>query len=148
MHVLTSRPQEAFVIRPGVLEDNDFIAKSWAETFRWSEHWVACISPGRFARCVYPAIRRILERAQVRVAAPPNDDTTVYGFAVLEPDVVHCVYVRIAWRRIGIARELLHGLELAKMDWGTQSRDWLLWARKKKAFSMKNYRPFFMYEGE
>lgn len=135
-----------YVLRDGVESDKDFVAKAWAQTFRASEGWVSRIESGFLWRCIYPAIRRTLEHAKVRVAAPPMDDLTIYGYAVLQPDILHFVYVRSAWRKLGIAKELLSGLKLAEMDWGTQSLDWLRWGRLK--WRMRNYRPFFMYELE
>lgn len=55
-----------------------------------------------------------LEKSEVRVAAPKNDDVTIYGFAILQPPkTVHYVYVRNTpdWRRMGIATALLAGVE-------------------------------------
>jgi GNAT superfamily N-acetyltransferase len=55
-----------------------------------------------------------LDRATVWVAADPDDDGTIYGFAVSEPDVPRFVYVRRAWRGLGIARALLSPIEVTR----------------------------------
>jgi hypothetical protein len=47
---------------------------------------------------------------------------------------------------MGIARALLHGVDIANSDWGMQSLDWKRWIRFK--CRMRNYRPFFMVESE
>lgn len=135
-----------YVVRAGLPSDTDFIARSWALEFRASEGWVRRIEEDFVTRCIYPRIQSILSRAKVRIAGPPEDDATVYGFAVLEPALVHMVYVRRAWRRMGIATALLAGLNLGHHKWTTQTRDWLEWGRHK--YQLHSYQPFWMTPGE
>jgi GNAT superfamily N-acetyltransferase len=84
-------------------------------------------------------------RAQTRVAAAAKDPVVIYGFAVLEPGLIHMVYVRRPWRKMGIARALLSGLRLEDCDWSTQSSDFREWIRHK--WTLRHYRPFWADEG-
>jgi GNAT superfamily N-acetyltransferase len=133
-----------YVIREGTEAHNDFVAKSWVETFRGGDKAHRYIEPGFFNRSIYPEIEEILLRAEVRVAGPVDDETTVYGFAVLEPGTVHMVYVRKPWRRYGIAKALLTDVDLPSSDWTTQSMDFREWIRFR--YPMRGYRPFWMKE--
>lgn len=136
-------PVQNLVIRPGTPEDNDFVAKSWAETFRGNPA-ERRIEESFFKRAVYPRIHAVLERAQVRVACPREDGHVVYGFAVLEPACIHMVYVRRTWRKLGIAKALLAGVSLPDTDWSTQSSDFREWIRHKH--QLRHYRPFWAQE--
>ena len=140
------QPRPVYVIRAGQASDKPFVAQCWAREFRASEGWVRQIDSDFITRCIYPRIEEILNRADVRVAGPPEDETTVYGFSVVEPGLVHLVYVRRAWRRMGIATALLAGIALSKYKWTTQTREWLEWARHK--YELESYQPFWMTPGK
>lgn len=136
-----SRP--AFVIRAAQPTDEGFVANAWAETFRGNPA-ERRIEPGFFNRAIYPRIRTILERAEVRIAGPAHEEV-IYGFAVLEPGCIHMVYTRKPWRRMGVAKALLQGVDFAAQDWSTQSGDFREWIRHKHQFA--HYRPFWLTEG-
>lgn len=99
------------------------------------------MEPGFFRRTIYPRIQAVLERAEVRVAHLAKSDDVLCGFVVLEPGVVHMVYVRPPWRRMGMAKALLHDVELSECDWSTQSGEFREWIRFK--YPMRHYRPFW-----
>lgn len=141
---LSTPPQSAlrYVIRPGTAEDEGFLARGWADTFRGSDSSVRRIEPIYFNRHVYPRIGVLLKRCEVRIASPTADDSTIYGFAVLEPRVVHMVYTRKPFRRMGIARALLDGVDIRKCVWTTLSQDLRTWIRPK--YRLGEYRPFWM----
>lgn len=136
-------PAPIYILRPGTPADRAFIAKTWAETFR-ANPAEKRIEEGIFRRGVYRCIEAILERAIVRCAVPPSDDGVLYGYAVLEPGCIHMVYVRRVWRKMGLARRLLAGIELADSDWSTQSADFRDWIRHK--YRLRHYRPFWLTE--
>lgn len=137
-------PAHRWHIRCGQTSDEGFVAESWAKTFQGSDASIRRIHPNFFNRSVYPRIEELLHGAEVRIASPADDDVTIYGFAVLEPGLVHMVYVKKPWRRLGIAAALLQGVDLGACDWGTQSQDFREWIRHK--YPMANYRPFWMQE--
>jgi hypothetical protein len=125
-----SRPN--FVVRAGTESDVPFICKSWLETLR-SSHEARAVDSASFSRHHLAIISRILKRpgVQVRIAAPPDDDFTVYAFVVMEPGKIHLAYTRKAWRRMGIAKELLQDQKLSEMSFSTWSPDVQHWAFEK-----------------
>jgi len=89
-------------------------------------------------------VQKVLARAELRVAGPPEDETVLYGFAVLEPALVHMVYVRQSWRRMGIAKRLLEGVQLEACAYSTHTTDMGQWIRHKHP--MTEYQPFWLTE--
>lgn len=138
------RSRARFVVRERQQSDEGFVAQSWVDTFRGSDASLRRIEPGFFNRSVYPRVEEILKRAEVRIAGPADDELTIYGFAVLEHGIVHMVYVKKAWRKLGIAQALLSGVDLASSVWSTQSQDFREWIRHK--YTLAGYRPFWLQE--
>lgn len=93
------------------------------------------IDPAAFNRWHSRLIGKVLRRPSItiRVAGPSDgDQETIYGFAVLElPEKIHLVYVRPQWRKMGIAREMIKGLDPARMSFTTWSGDVQEWAFEK-----------------
>lgn len=70
------------------------------------------------------AIRRLCERATVRVACDPNDEDTLVGFcAFTSPDPdhaeLHYAYVKKDFRGIGVMRELTNGVPITAFTFKT-----------------------------
>jgi len=55
------------------------------------------------------AIRRLLDRAECRVACDADDPDTIVGFAAFTGDELHYCYTKKDFRGIGVARQLLEG---------------------------------------
>lgn len=98
--------------------DRAFVIRTWLASNRET-------AMGRNAGPAYEPehkalIHLALKRgATVRVLCDAADEDTVWGFACVEPDaspccIVHYVYVRNEFRRMGFARELLGELARAK----------------------------------
>lgn len=91
-----------------------------------------------------PLVNEVLRRAEVRIVGPMDDPVTIYGFAVLEPGLVHMVYVRNGWRHLGIAKQLLSGVSLSDVHYSTHTTDLQSWIRKR--YRLGEYRPFWLNE--
>lgn len=63
----------------------------------WERHQDAVLE-----RCADPR-----EAAKAIVACDPEDPAIIYGYAIVEHEAVHVVYVRAPFRRRGIARAML-----------------------------------------
>lgn len=130
-------------VRSFLETDRDLIVSSWLRQYRDSSWYMRrVVDREAFAAFCRQAIQSVLARAEVRIAAPPGDELTVYGYAVLEPSVVHMVYVKAAWRRMGLAKLLLSGAALKEMAWSTSTKDFTEWIRDK--YPMAGYRPLWM----
>ena len=107
-----------FSLRP-YDRDSDFpyVIRSWTQcchgTFPWR------IAPERVwgvewrARCV-----AVLERSSCMIACDPEDHSVIFGFIIYEPDVLHFVYTKHAFRGFGIAHALVNAAapELGKRE--------------------------------
>lgn len=146
----TSQPPPLYIIRNYTPTDAPFVSQAWIDAFRCSSNRMKRIEPTVFNRFCHKMVRRILQRAEVRIASPPNDGITIYGFAVLEPKAsplfLHMVFVRKVWRKLGIGKALLKGINLgegADWKWTTVTGDVDAWLRNK--YDMDNrHQPFWM----
>lgn len=132
------------VIRPGLATDEGFIAQCWVREFRESNRLLQHLEPAAFNKFCYPRVYRLLRESTVRVACPLGDDVTIYGFAVFTSNVIHMVYVRSALRKSGVAKSLLHGIDMRRVTWTTETRDFHNWIRSKYRFRW--HKPFWLME--
>lgn len=103
-------------IRAGEADDLPFIFSAWLKSYRRSPTVKDVPAKVYFAK-QHDLIERLLTRSGVLIAHPEGDPSTILGFAVVSPidtQTIHWVYVKHAFRRMGIARRLLAGLDLRK----------------------------------
>lgn len=100
---------DLFSLRPGRETDFPFVVSSWLASDRHSPS-------GRDMGGLYydthrETVRRVLMRAELRVACVPDSDDAIMGWAAVHAEgdtpAVFYVYVRRDARRLGIARSLL-----------------------------------------
>lgn len=97
-------------------EDLSFIYHSWLKSYRSS--WAKGLNPSRYMdkdryyNGQKLMISQCLERSVVLVAVNPEDAFQIFGYVVGEPGlVVHYLYVKEPFRRMGIATLLVDGLK-------------------------------------
>lgn len=86
----------------------NFIKSTWLKAF-FTGKAAFCenMTPDTFYSNHKKIIERILKRGTVIVAQSISDPDVTVGYLVFEkPDVIHFVYVKHAFRRFGIAREM------------------------------------------
>lgn len=101
-----------FVVRPADPDDVQFVVGTWIEGYRHGSPWAHRLTDAVFFQHHQPVIASILERAFVIVACDAADPRVIYGDVVYEPitpegPALHWVYVKKAFRRLGVARALL-----------------------------------------
>jgi hypothetical protein len=107
---------------------------------------------GVVKRFLHQTIEVILKRAEVRVAGPPDDADTIYGFAIVErPNTIHFVYTRSTpnWRRMGIAKALVKDFDIPTCTittWSPEVTGMSGWILSK--YQTFKYVPFYMREGD
>jgi GNAT superfamily N-acetyltransferase len=109
--------------RPAVAADMPLVVGSWLDSFR-TAHAAGLIAMDDWRAVMEPQIEKLLARpgAVVFVAHRPGEDAEhradLYGWIAAEPDIalVHYVYVKHSYRRMGLARGLLGaaGIKLAE----------------------------------
>ena len=102
-----------FHIRPATSDDLGMIYSSWSAGQHSCPPW--CLEPDELFRPRHRAFMdRCMERGATLVATPPDDDPTgdeILGWLCYEMAgdtlVVHWLYVKNAYREMGVASELL-----------------------------------------
>lgn len=107
----TSTASLAWVLRAGVPDDHNFIKQTWLKCYRNSA-FARAIRDSVFFAFHHPIVERILARpgTAIRVACLPDAPEVILGYLVHEGGVVHWVYTKGAFRRLGIASRLAEGL--------------------------------------
>lgn len=91
--------------------DEAFVYETWLKGAKR-----ACYDFKRVRDSVYyprqhDVVERALNRSRVLVAHPAGDPDTILGYVVAEPTrtpaVIHWCFVRLVWRRFGIASRLI-----------------------------------------
>lgn len=94
-----------FQLRPLTEADLPFVLDCWVKSYQRSHHARAC---GKQYHTIQDAIaKRHIANSAVLVCCLDEDPETIVGWAVTGPGVVHYVYVKMNWRRRGVASKLL-----------------------------------------
>jgi len=91
------------MLRPRVLADERFIRATWLRAYR---HVVRAPSDWYYA-AQGALVSRLLAESETTVAHFPGDSDQILGYVVASGDVLHWVYTKGAFRRLGIASALL-----------------------------------------
>ena len=90
--------------------DEDFIYSTWMKSFR-DNSYARAVPTQLYNIGQRKRINKILSKEGVNVLIACDAETPelIYGYAVMErtPDVLHYVYVKSAYRKLGIAKALL-----------------------------------------
>lgn len=109
MTELASSPD--FIVRPAEDGDLNYVRKTWLQEHAQESSWIDEVGGGgvyfrEHGRCRDEAIRR----GAVTIACRASVPSGICGFAVTERNesaLVHFVYVKPRWRKLGVARLLL-----------------------------------------
>lgn len=121
-----------FEIRDAVADDLNFILSSWLKSYRQSSQFARYIPSRLYFEWHQKVIKRILERrtTKVRVAYTPGSPEVILGYFVAEDQgdvsVAHYLYVKKAFRRFGIAKELFSNFGYMEYTHMTDECRWIL----------------------
>ena len=130
MEIQAPEPQVALPFAPVVrriqLDDMGFIFSTWLKHYKQHSAITKNISNSVYYAKQHRIIERILARSLTVVAHPPEQPAVILGYAVLEmarPNIIHWVYVKGPWRRFGIAKALLGGLDYTHCSFSHWTHD-------------------------
>lgn len=93
-------------LRPATESDVNFIFKSWLRCYRHSFNTRGCENPVFFAQH-HKLIEGLCKKASIVIACNHDDISQIYGFICSEMvdnlPVIHFVYVKEMFRRMGVA---------------------------------------------
>lgn len=133
-------------VRPAVATDRAFIFATWLKSLRFGSE-LEEVPPDLYYEGQHRIIEQLLDRCMVLVAHAPEDPDTLLGWAVMDPldgFVLHYVYVKGAFRRLGIAKALLAGWDLVNMQYSHRTGA-LAWFKAKVPSARFN--PFAIHKG-
>jgi GNAT superfamily N-acetyltransferase len=97
-------------VRSGREADRNFIVRGWVKEMRHSP-WTRHVPNGVYYAAQHELVHRLLSTSRVLVACDPQHLEHVYGCVVASdlgpPRVVHWIYVKGAYRGLGLGRALL-----------------------------------------
>lgn len=97
-----------WLTRDATTQDTGFIISTWLKGMRYGNELVKAIDKNAYFDHYHQNVERILETAQVTVCCIKDDPDVIIAYAVLgSPHTLHWVFVRPAWRRLGIAKSII-----------------------------------------
>lgn len=95
-------------IRQATKEDEAFIYATWLRSQYFGNTWFKQMEKDAFFDNYKNVVAARLASSLVLVSCLESDPEVVLGYAVYSPDktTLHWIYVKRAWRQLGIAREL------------------------------------------
>lgn len=99
------------IVRDYVEGDKNFIFVSWNKGMRYSNDDLATIPVEDYNRRFQKVFDELWTNPSItkKVACLPDDHDVILGYAVYQGTILHWVFVKDAWRKMGIARDLVPG---------------------------------------
>ena len=96
-------------IRKSTNVDHNFILATMLRSLYYDESWFTLIPKHIFMTHYNKVINLLLSKftTEVLVACLKDDEDTILGYSILSPGTVHFVYIKKAWRNLGLARDLV-----------------------------------------
>jgi len=109
-------------VRPAKLQDLPLIFSTWLRSYRHSSQFAKKLSNDVFFKWHHKVIERFIERGgQILIAHATGDSEVILGYLCYEPSIVQYAYVKRAFRKMGIAKQLV---EIAKISPKDQFTHW------------------------
>lgn len=98
-------------IRPGSLEDFNFIKATWLNGLRYGNSWFTFIPKEIYYEAYSKVVDYLLynPKTSIMIACLKNDPQVILGYSIVETDngVLHWIYVRSRWRSIKLSKDLV-----------------------------------------
>jgi GNAT superfamily N-acetyltransferase len=102
---------ELVIVRPTVEADKNFIMATILRGLFYGESWFSEIDKSVFMENYHRVIDFLLAKdtTEVRIACLKEDPEVILGYSIVSPssNLIHFVFVKKAWRGIGIASMLV-----------------------------------------
>lgn len=102
-------PKEMVTIRPPRPEDRAFIYATWLRGLYYGNPWFTQIDKDSYMASYHKILDQLFLKPDVdiKIACVTEDPELILGYSVSEPSILHWVFVKQAWRRFGIAKQLI-----------------------------------------
>lgn len=99
--------RDLVTIRVAEQSDEPLIFATWLKGLRYANDWFEQIDQQIYYREYHKVIELILQRSRTLIACLKDDEDVILGYSVTEPKVLHWVFVKPAWRGIGLLHDLV-----------------------------------------
>lgn len=99
--------QNKLVTRKAKAEDVPFIFATWLKGLYHGNAYYSEIEKEAYFSNYHKVLEHVLARADTFVVCLADAPDVILGYSVTEGPVLHWVFVKKSWRRLGIARWLL-----------------------------------------
>lgn len=136
---------DLWITRKPTGADISFIYSTWLRSYHY-DSFTKSTAKSIYFENYKLVLDHILKTAQVYVACSKEDPNVIFGYVVYEPETIHYVFVKEAFRRFGLAKalikEALGGAEKAEATHRTGMVIPILRRYDKLVFN-----PFKLYQG-
>lgn len=129
----TTLGDSALVIRPATQADGRFFASSWCDTYV-SSALAHSLPPAVYDTRWRPLVQRALGRSSVCVLVTEDSPDVILGWLAREGPLLHYLYVREDFRRMGYARRLLQWAHEGERltQYTSRTTDWQMLTNTKR----------------
>lgn len=101
--------RDLIAVRLAMLSDKNFIMSTWLRGLKYGNEWFKEIESSAYFKHYNPFIEKIISDpdAIIRVACLKDDPEVILGYSVSKGDRLDWIFVKKAWRAIGVAKSLL-----------------------------------------
>lgn len=101
--------QDLVTQRPGSKEDHAFIYASWLQGLYYGNYYFREIDKDIFFKHYNKVIEYLLNKKNsiVVISCLREDPDVILGYAVCEPTILHWVFIKEPWRKLGLARDII-----------------------------------------
>lgn len=89
--------------------DKNFIYSTWLDGVYYGNDLYKTADKIQFKNKYKKFLYKVMEnsKTEVQIACLKDDPDIILGYAVFEGSTLHFVYVKAAWRKIGLAKDLI-----------------------------------------
>ncbi len=135
---------ENWKVRKANPDDISFIYATWLKSYHY-DSWTRSIAKSVYFDNYKLVIDRLLNQSEVLVACHPTDENVILGYCVFEPNLIHYMFIKEAFRRFGIATDLIKKAGVKESATITHKTQMAIPILRRKDFI---FNPFILYKGE
>jgi len=109
--------------------DIPFFFTTWLHGLYYGNSWFNAIDKDVFYEKYHEVLKLLLGRSSLRVACMEDEPDVILGYSVFTDTTLHWVFVKKAWRKLGIAKRLIPQdintvSHLTKLGKALKPKDW------------------------
>lgn len=106
---MTESKESPIVLRAYEDGDKAFIMATFLRGLYYGDSWYSTIPKNRFMECYHSFLESLLDSPgiDIKVACLPDDKDVIIGYSIYTNTVLHWLYVKEKWRKLGVAKALL-----------------------------------------